>query len=133
LRRLVYFTHGSALLAFILWPLPPLLWLVALPLLAVSCYWQLKGLHKHRLTLLYRGGEWWLQKPGGKPILLEYQPGSWITRWLVVLYFRRPGDKFSIPILVATDAVDPIVMRRLRVLLKLFLAKESGSSGLGCR
>jgi hypothetical protein len=127
LRWAVYLGHGLLVVALLIWPLPFGWWLLIPPFLVFSVCWQLNALKRHELVLLYQADKWLLLRPGKAMDQLELQPGSWISRFLIVLYFKQSVTGQAVaPVVLVADAVDSVAMRRLRVLLRFVLLRELG-------
>ena len=130
LAAFLLLVHGLALAALVITPLP--LWLrLGLGLLLMAGLIYGFTLHIARGTpwAITRAvwdelGLWRLTLASGRTLEAQLQPDSFVTLPLVVLNFRT-GPWWSRRSLILTgDAVDPELLRKLRVRLKLEYGRE---------
>lgn len=130
LSLFIYGTHFTALAVTLFLPIALQLQLAILILIAISL---IHALRTHVLrTNGYAiqsaewdgGGEWTLFMASGKRVPAQLRASSYVQPWLVVLNFST-GRFSTNSLILVPDAIDPDLLRRLRVRLRL-----SGSCGL---
>ena len=106
-------------LAAIPWTLKPLLTLLLLWSGHRVRYRQLQQRYPQvprRLRHDAEGWQLWSPARGWQPIQLR--PDSLALPWLVVLRYRRPGDRLTRSLCIARDGLSAAAHRRLRVRLR---------------
>lgn len=63
-------------------------------------------------------GEWHLRAQNGKVYTAQLQGSTLLTRFLVILNFKRIGSRFGVAVLLFPDATEMIIFRRLCAYLK---------------
>lgn len=124
---LLRLTHGLAILACLMTPLP-------LSAQAFGAVGILFSLHRQgRQPARVRGltltaeAEWEIVLPG-RTLMAQLEPGTVVTPWLVILHLRST-DRCRLAVPIWRDAVDPESFRRLRVHLKVRGYQSTGTAG----
>ncbi len=117
--------HLAALLMLLPLQLPtPTSIILAISIcISLTYYWKRDLLHRGRSSVnsakWSKEGGWQIIDEGGEVQTVKLSQSSFISQYLVLLCFKTTGNNTLI-LLLPEDAMDPGLMRRLRVLMGHF-------------
>jgi toxin CptA len=121
LAALVLLTHGAALAAALALPGPWRLAAIGVTL-SLAYHWWVHVARRAPWSVASAtwdaDGRWQVVQRRGREIEARLSPATFVSTWLVVLSLRS-GALGRIPLPLFPDALDPEVLRRLRVRLRL--------------
>lgn len=93
--------------------------LLTLVVISMVVVLRSKGFGNISILTWKEGGEWVLELNNGEQYETYLLPSSYVSRWLVVLNFRKSEDQRSRSVTLFRDALGEKVFRRLRVRLRM--------------
>lgn len=124
LAGFLFLTHGAALAAVSMLPIPWTLRVILVALLVVGLAYEVQAQLLRRLPWAVReavwgpDGRWTLMLASGQEVEARLSPSTFVSTRLVVLNFRR-GRWRSGSLVLTSDSLDPDLLRRLRVRLRV--------------